>query len=77
MKISQRFQVGKDEIAYIGDSFKEDFYEMEFREDTSPLYSKALGKVMDFQEIRNEFNPTEVTLGQLFRAIKNGERMAR
>lgn len=72
MKSQDIFKVGKHDIAYVSEDFKKDFHGMEFEEDKTPIYSRKLGKFMMSEEILKEIKPTEVSLGQLYHALKSG-----
>lgn len=68
MKTKEKF---KTISSYLGDNFKEWFGYMEFEDKKSKLYSKKLEKFMLDSEILSKFNPTELTIDEVFNYLKD------
>jgi hypothetical protein len=70
------FTVGKHNIGYVGDDFKEHFGSMEF---TIPkklkLQTRTLERSMSDKEVLVELRPKESNLGELAWALKNDKNM--
>ena len=70
------FQVGKNKILYVGDSFKKHFCSIDVKIPKKlKLKSKILEKWMLDQDILNHLKPKESNLGELAWALKNESRM--
>lgn len=67
MTISKKFS---EITSYQGQNFQNWFGSMEFVEKKSKLLSKKLSKLMTDEEIQKQFNPTELTLGEVFNYLK-------
>lgn len=65
LKSSEEFVIGKNNISYISDIFKEHFHGIEFKREDMKLYSKTLNRQMNDEEIIKEWNPEPVTLGDI------------
>ena len=70
-----KFQIGKNNIVYLGDNFKTWFGGVEFEEEkTKPLHSMKLPRAMNDKEILSELKPTEVTLEEVYETLKNMDK---
>ena len=65
------FTIGKNNIKYLGDNFKDWFEGMDDKPVKKKLYSMVLDKPMNDEEIKKEYNPSEVSLGEVAEYIKN------
>src|SRR3990167_3824255 len=63
------------EFGWVGDNFKNQFYEMDFKPSNKKLYIKILERRMTDKEILNEFKPTEITLGELYNFLKSSKTL--
>ncbi len=73
MKTSNEFKIGNHGITYVGDNFKNWFYSTSFTPTKkTTLYSQKLARSMNDTEILKEYNPTELTLGDVLYALKEG-----
>src|SRR3990167_1881633 len=64
-----KFQTNKNNIAYLGDNFKEQFGDMDFKLPKKfEIETKTLPRYMTNQEILDELKPSEITLGELMYA---------
>lgn len=69
MKSQNYFIVGKNNIYYINDSFKYNFYGMEIKEIAKILDFRILEKIMTDKEILEQLRPEECTLADLIQII--------
>lgn len=74
MKTSQVFKVGKNDIVYVSDDFKKDFYDLPFEPSKKVLFSKELDKPMTSEEIQKELNPSIITLPELLNTLQSDEK---
>lgn len=63
MTIKEKFS---EITSYQSSNFMEWFGDMEYQDKQSKLYSKKLDRDMLDKEILSEFNPTELTLGEVY-----------
>ena len=76
MNTSKYFQVGKNNIGYIGLNFQEHFLDTEFEIPKKlKLQHKVLERGMTAKEILEEFKPQESNLGELAWALKNYKKL--
>ncbi len=66
------FKVGKNNIGYVGDNFKNNFLDMDFEiPEKLELKTKILERNMNDREILEEFKPKESNLGELVYGLKS------
>ena len=59
------FTIGKNNIKYLGDNFKEWFDGMDDTPVERKLYSVTLPEPMNDEEIKKAYNPSEVSFGEI------------
>lgn len=69
MKINKKF-TRENNIRFTSSDFDQCFGDIEFDEGEVLAFSKKLSKSMTDKEIQKEFNPSEVTLGEVFATLK-------
>lgn len=71
--MKEEFTVGKNNISFIGDNFKEWFAGMEMKDVENPeeLFSTPLTRNMNDKEILKGMKPEEVSLGGVIYSINN------
>lgn len=75
MKASEEFAVGKNDIAWVGSTFKENLYDLTLTKgDTKGIEMRKLTRWMNDTEITAEMNPEPLTLGDVLAFLKTADR---